>query len=270
MADLSAPTGDDLGSEYLRFERRGPVAWCTVDRLDSRNALTTAMYYGIRRAVEIVNRDDALAALVITGTGDVFISGGELRGREPDRWADLQDLMGLDLTPFDAIRRSRKPVVAAVNGLCQGGGLVIAMLADVAVCSDLSTFRAPELLRGIADVNYAQILPAHIGAARARDLLMTGRTFSATEAERWGVVSRVVPHDDVTEEAGAVAAQICRTAPQARNQLKRIINATYGGDERMTFDASIASEEFREGLTAFAAKREPSWVPAEFATGERL
>jgi enoyl-CoA hydratase len=112
--------GDDLGTPYLRFERRGPLAWCVIDRPDSRNALTSAMYFGVRRAVDLVNRDSDLAALIITGTGDVFVPGGELRGREPDRWLDFPDLLGIDCTPFEAIRRSPKPVVSALISGARG------------------------------------------------------------------------------------------------------------------------------------------------------
>src|SRR5260370_7587630 len=174
--------GDDLGTPYLRFERQGPLAWCVVDRPDSRNALTSAMYFGIRRAVDLVNRDPELAALIITGTGDVFMPGGELRGREPDRWLDFPDLLGLDSTPFEAIRSSPKPVVSAVNGIAQGGGLLIAMLSDVAVAGQSVTVRAPELFRGIADTGYATYLPAQIGIARPRDLLLPARVATAAEA----------------------------------------------------------------------------------------
>ncbi len=93
-------------------------------------------------------------------------------------------------------------MVCAVNGLAQGGGLMIAMLADVTVASDRATFRAPELFRGIADTNYGQILPRQVGPARARDLLLTGRTLvTAAEAEDWGLVARVVPHDELLAEA---------------------------------------------------------------------
>jgi enoyl-CoA hydratase/carnithine racemase len=262
--------GDDLGSPYLRFERRGPLAWCVVDRPDSRNALTSAMYFGVRRAVDLVNRDPDLAALIITGTGDAFIPGGELRGREPDRWLDFPDLLGIDATPFEAIRRSPKPVVSAVNGLAQGGGLLIAMLSDVAVVGESVTVRAPELFRGIADTGYAAYLPAQIGIARARDMLLTGRTVTAREAESWGMFSRVVPDDRVRDEAEKVAAEICRTAPQARLHLKRIINDNYDRVDRMTFDALLYNDEMREGTKAFTEKREPAWVPPEFRTGGRL
>ncbi|GGV35759.1 enoyl-CoA hydratase/isomerase family protein [Actinomadura sp. LOL_016] len=262
--------GDDLGTPYLRFERHGPLARCVVDRPDSRNALTGAMYFGIRRAVDLLNRDDGLAALIITGTGDVFMPGGELRGREPDRWLDFPDLLGNDSTPFEAIRRSPKPVVSAVNGVAQGGGLLIAMLSDVAVAGESVTVRAPELLRGIADTGYAAYLPAQIGIARARDMLLTGRTVTAREAESWGMFARVVPDDRVQATAEEVAVQICRTAPQARLHIKRIVNDGYDRVDRMTFDALLFNDEMREGTRAFAERRDPGWVPEEFRKGGRL
>ncbi|GAB2862288.1 crotonase/enoyl-CoA hydratase family protein [Actinocorallia aurea] len=269
-AEAHGLKGDDLGTPYLRLERRGPLAWCVVDRPDSRNALTSAMYFGIRRAVDVVNRDPDLAALIITGTGDVFMPGGELRGREPDRWLDFPDLLSLDSTPFEAIRRSPKPVVSAVNGIAQGGGLLIAMLSDVAVVGRSVTVRAPELFRGIADTGYACYLPGQIGIARARDMLLTGRTVTAAEAVAWGMFTRLVDDADVLKEAEEVAIQICRTAPQARLQVKRLVNERYGTVDRMTFDALLYNDEMVEGGRAFAEKREPSWVPEEFRGGRRL
>jgi enoyl-CoA hydratase/carnithine racemase len=99
-------------------------------------------------------------ALLITGTGDVFAPGGELRGRVEDPNPVLESLGTAEVLPFEAVRESAAPVVSAVNGLCQGGGLLVAMLSDVAVASERATFRAPELLRGIADTGYAAYLPA--------------------------------------------------------------------------------------------------------------
>src|SRR6478752_3882242 len=132
---LAAPSGDWLGSRFLRFERRGSIAIVTVDRPHRRNAMTPAMYFGVRYAVDHVNRTEELAALVITGTGDVFIPGGDLGGDQEDSWADLAGLLHMDTVPFEALRNSGKPVVAAVNGICQAGGLLIAMLADLAIAS---------------------------------------------------------------------------------------------------------------------------------------
>src|SRR5205085_3549365 len=132
-----------------------------------------------------------LDGLIITGTADVFIPGGDLTRTGGDLWMDF-NLLGMDCTPFNAIMNSVKPVVSAVNGLCQGGGLMIALLSDVAVVSERATFRVPELYRGIADTHYGHILARQVGPARARDLMFTGRVLDATEAVDWGLVARVV------------------------------------------------------------------------------
>jgi len=175
---------DDLGTPHLRFERRGPIAWCTIDRPEARNALTASMYFGLRKAVDLVNGDPKLGALVITGTGDVFAPGGEMGGRHDEGTVNVAALLGMDVLPFTTLRNSAAPIVSAVNGLCQGGGLMTALLSDVAVASERATFRAPELLRGVADSWYAAVLPAHVGIARARELVLTARRIDAAEAER--------------------------------------------------------------------------------------
>ncbi len=253
----------DLGTAMLRFERAGPIAWCVIDRPQARNALTPAMYYGIKRAVGLVNRDPDLAALIITGVGDVFAPGGDLGGRsEPGE--SVPDHVGQDVLPFLAIRDSRAPVIAAVNGICQAGGLLIAMMADIAVVSDRASFRVPELLRGIPDATYAAALPAHVGMAVARDLLLSARRFDAAEALRIGLISRVVPHDDLPLAALEAAHQILQTAPDARTHVKRMLNERYGDIDYQTMFWSLEhSDEPREGMTAFMEKRPPRWVPAE-------
>ena len=264
------PEGDWLGTPYLRFERRGSIAVVTVDHPERRNSMTPAMYFGVRYAVDHVGRDASLAGLLITGTGDVFIPGGDLGGDNTDGWADLPRLLGMDNTPFDAVRRSAKPVVCAVNGLAQGGGLMIAMLADVSVASDRATFRAPELMRGIADTNYAQILPRQIGPARARDMLITGRTVTAVEAAEWGLVARTVAHDDLEAAALDALAWSCRSAPGARAEVKRVIDRYYGTYDRMAMDDSLAGAEAVEGFTAHKERRNPDWVAPDLRTDGRL
>ena len=185
---------DDLGTSALRFERDGSIAWCTIDRPSARNALTPAMYYGIKRAVHLVNTDPDLAALILTGTGDVFAPGGDLGGRsEPGE--TQPDAIGHEVLPFLAIRDSAAPVIAAINGICQAGGLLIAMLADIAVASDRATFRVPELLRGIPDATYAAVLPAHVGIAVARGPPVVGAAVrrvrsTATRRDRAGRPAR--------------------------------------------------------------------------------
>ena len=252
---------DELGTAMLRLEREGPVAWCVIDRPDARSALTPAMYFGLKRAVHLVNSDPDLAALIITGVGDVFAPGGDLGGRsEPGE--TLPDYVGQDVLPFLAIRDSRAPVIAAVNGICQAGGLLIAMMADIAVASDRATFRVPELLRGIPDATYAAALPAHVGIAVARDLLLSARRFDAAEAQRLGVISRVVPHDQLRAAAMEAADQVLQTAPSARAHVKRMLNERYGDvDYQTMFWALEHSDEPREGMRAFMEKRPPSWVP---------
>ncbi|MCU1486683.1 MAG: echA8 5 [Actinomycetia bacterium] len=255
-------TEHELGTPHLRLERDGPIAWCTIDRPAKRNAFTPAMYYGIKRAVRLVNTDPDLGALVITGVDDVFAPGGDLGGTVEAGEEPVPPAVGNDILPFLAVRDSRAPVISAVNGLCQGGGLLIAMLSDVAVASDRSTFRAPELLRGIPDAFYAAVLPAHVGIAVARDLLLTGRVLDATEARTLGLLSRVVPHDELRAAALDAAHQVLRTAPDARMHVKRMLNERYGAIDTQTMSWSLeTSAELREGMVAFMEKRPPSWIP---------
>lgn len=259
---------DDVGAAGLRLEREGAVAWCVIDRPEARNALTPAMYFGIKKAVHLVNRDPELAALIITGTGDVFAPGGDLGGRRQEGDEPTPDI-GPDILPFVTIRDSRAPVVAAVNGICQAGGLLIAALSDVCVASDRATFRVPELLRGIPDATYAAMLPAHVGVAVARDLLLTGRRFDAAEAQRIGLITRVVPHDQLRDAAREVVGEILQTPPDARAHTKRMLNERYGLiDYQTMFWALDEASEPREGMAAFMEKRAPRWVPEQFWKGK--
>jgi enoyl-CoA hydratase/carnithine racemase len=222
------------------------------------------MYFGLKRAVRLVNSDPHLAALIITGVGDVFAAGGDLGGRSEPGDVPVPEGLGHEILPFLTIRDSRAPVIAAVNGICQAGGLLVAMLADIAVASDRATFRVPELLRGIPDATYAAVLPAHVGLAVARDLLLSGRRFDAAEAQRLGVISRVVPHDELRSAALAAAKEVLQTAPQARAEVKRMLNERYGLiDYQTMFGALENSPEPREGMRAFMEKRAPSWIPSD-------
>src|ERR1700686_4173500 len=240
------PDGDWLGSPCLRFKREGAFAICTLDRPAARNAMTPAMYFGIRYAISRVNADPELAGLLITGTGDVFAPGGDLGQGGEDDWMDFASTLGMDVTPFDVLRQSSKPVVAAVNGLCQGGGLQIAMCSDLAVVSERATFRVPELFRGIADTYYSQMLARLIGPVRTRDLMFTGRTLSAAEALDWGMVARVVPHDDLFDVSRELLAQCCRTAPAARGVIKASLDNYMGLSDRIGMQASLFGPETRE------------------------
>ena len=217
------------------------------------------MYFGIKRAVHLVNRDPDLAAMIITGTGDAFSAGGDLGGRSNPGDEPLPDLTH-EVLPFLTIRDSKAPVVAAVNGICQAGGVLIAMVSDICVASDRASFRAPELLRGIVDATFAAILPAHVGIAVARDLLLSARRFDAEEAVRLGVISRVVPHDQLRDAAVHAVGEILQTGPLARMHVKRMMNDRYGLIDYQTMFASLEeSSEPREGMQAFMEKRAPNW-----------
>lgn len=264
------PEGDWLGTPYLTFRREGPIAVCTLDRPEARNAMTPAMYFGLRYAVGRVNQDPDLAGLLITGTADVFAPGGDMGGGGADDWLTFGAALGMDITPFDTLRSSAKPVVSAVNGLCQGGGLQIALCSDVAVVSDRATFRVPELFRGIADTYYSQMLARVIGPVRTRDLMFTGRTFNAQEALAWGMVARVVAHEDLADAAREVLAQCCRTAPAARAVVKSSLDAYLGLFDRIGMNTSLGAPEAVEGFRAFKERRSPSWVHPDLRLDGRL
>ena len=257
------PARGRLAGDALPEVRASPaVRYLTVDRPEARNALTQAMYFGIRYAVRRVDADPELAGLLITGTGDVFIPGGDLGQQVSDKWADFNAAPGaFDVLPFDTLRQSVKPVVSAVNGICQGGGLLIAMCSDLAVVSERATFRVPELLRGISDTYYAQLLARLIGPVRTRDLMFTGRRLAAAEALEWGLVSRVVPHDELIKTAVEALVQIVQTAPEARRDIKRVLDQYVGLQDRIAFFDSLQRPESREGFAAFIEKRSPNWVP---------
>ena len=265
------PEGDWLGTPYLKFSREGAFGVVRLDRPQARNAMTPAMYFGIRYAVRHVDADPDLAGLLITGTGDVFAPGGDMGGGDgSDDWLTFGSALGMDVTPFETLRQSVKPVVSAVNGLCQGGGMQIAMCSDMAVVSERATFRVPELFRGIADTYYAQMLTRLIGPVRTRDLMFTGRVLTAQEAYEWGLVARVVPHDELLDTAKEVLAQCCRTAPGARGLVKSSIDNYLGLFDRIGMQSSLSGPEVIEGFLAFKERRSPEWVHPDLRTDGRL
>ena len=265
------PEGDWLGTPFLRFERQGPFGVVRLDRPEARNAMTPAMYFGIRYAVSHVENDPDLAGLLITGTGDVFAPGGDLGGGDgSDDWMTWGSALSMDVTPFEALRQSVIPVVSAVNGLAQGGGMQIALCSDIAVVSERATFRVPELFRGIADTYYSQMLARLIGPVRTRDLMFTGRVLTAAEALDWGLVTRVVPHDELLGTATELLAQVCRTAPAARSVVKSSLDNYLGLFDRIGMKASYSGPEARQGFEAFKERRSPDWVHPDLRIDGRL
>ena len=166
--------------------------------------------------------------------------------------------------------RGRGLFVGLELGPTEGGGLQIALCADMAVVSERATFRVPELYRGIADTYYSQMLARLIGPVRARDLMFTGRVLTAQEALDWGMVARVVPHDDLMPAAREVLTACCRTAPRARGVVKASLDAYLGLYDRIGMKASYSGDEARQGFVAFKERRSPDWVHPDLRGDGRL
>lgn len=251
----------DLGSSHLHGTRDGGVLRVVLDRPERRNACTIEMYHGIKKAAVLAERDPDVDLLLLTGSGDHFCVGGEMGGKHEGGQPLDRETDGLDLTPFVQLERCPKLVMVAINGMCQGGGLVMTLMSDVAVASDRATFRVPELLRGVADCYLGARLAARVGVGRAKWLLFTAQPFSAAEALAMGLISRVVPHDQLEAAVAETIGWIRQTAPGARTALKRDLNRSLPRIDLEMFAESLRGAEVQEGFRAFVEKRPPAWVP---------
>jgi len=255
----------DIGTQSLKLEREGPVLWCRIDRPHARNALTPAMYFGLKRAVRLVNSFEEPCALIITGTGDSFSAGGDLGGRYEDGDERVPEGLTYDSLPFLAIRESMQPVIAAVNGAAVGWGMELTLFADIRIASEQAKFGEIFIKRGlITDVGGLWRLPAIVGPAKAAELLFTGDVIDAAEAGRIGLVSEVVPHDELMERAMALAGRIAVNAPLALRFMKEGLRRTSYGDLREigswvsgTLGKLFQTEDHREGVRSFLEKRAP-------------
>jgi enoyl-CoA hydratase/carnithine racemase len=249
----------DLDSTYLFAEKKHGVLSVRIDRPDRRNALTIEMYHGIKKALVLAERDPDVDLVVITGTGEYFCVGGEMGGKHEGGAAMDRETDGLDLTPFVQLERCPKLVIMRINGMCQGGGLVMTIMSDISIVSDRATFRVPELLRGVADCWLGARLAPRVGVARAKYLLFTAQYFTAAEALAMGLVSRVVPHDELDRAVEETVRQVRLTGPAARRALKRDLNRSLPRIDMEMYGDSLTSAECREGFAAFVAKRPPAW-----------
>lgn len=249
----------DLDSRHLDATLAGGVLRVVINRPQRRNACTIEMYHGIKKAAVLADKDPSVDALLLTGCGDVFCVGGEMGGQHEGGGALDRETDGLDLLPFRALESTRAIVVTAVNGLCQGGGLNLALCGDIAVASDRATFRAPELLRGVADPFLPARLPARVGTAMAKYLLFTAAVIDAREAERIGLVARVVAHEELPAAVDGILAQVRSTGPRARAAIKHQINRRLPEFDMVTFAESLRGAEVAEGFQAFVEKRPPKW-----------
>jgi enoyl-CoA hydratase/carnithine racemase len=250
----------DLGSRHLHATSADGVLRVVIDRPERRNALTIEMYHGLKKAAVLAERDPAVDVLLVTATGDYFCVGGEMGGKHEGGAGLDRETDGIDLLPFVQFERCPKIVVLGINGMCQGGGLNLTLTADLAIASERATFRAPELLRGVADCFLGARLATRVGMARAKLLLFTAAEVSAAEALGMGLVARVVPQIQLDAAVAETVERVRQTGPQARAALKRDLNRQLPAIDFAMFTASLACEEVREGFAAFVEKRAPAWT----------
>ncbi len=249
----------ELDSRHLDATLIDGVLRVVINRPERRNACTIEMYHGIKKAAVISDRDSSIDTLLLTGTGDVFCVGGEMGGQHEGGAALDRETDGLDLLPFRALESTRAIVLTAINGLCQGGGLNMTLCGDIAIASERATFRAPELLRGVADPFLPARLPARVGLAMAKYLLFTGAVIDSQEAARIGLIAKVVPHEQLPAAVDAALAQVRTTGPAARAALKQEMNRNLPEFNMVMFAQSLRAPEVTEGFQAFVEKRAPKW-----------
>jgi enoyl-CoA hydratase/carnithine racemase len=249
----------DLKSEFLFAEKSRGILTVRFDRPERKNAMTTEMYHGVKRACRVAESDREIDFVVLTGTGDYFCVGGEMGGKHEggviDGFTDQ-----LDVTPFVQIERCPKLVIAKINGMCQGGGLVMTLMSDLSIAAESAKFRVPELLRGVADPFVAGRLASRVGMARAKHLMFTAQYFSAQEALAMGLIGRVVAADELDAAVAETIEQARLTGPKARREVKRTFNRQLPELEMAMFQDSLGDEECIEAFRAFVEKRKPRWA----------
>ena len=268
MNDVTArpPEGDWLGTPYLTFERRGPLAVVTVDRPEMRNAMSPAMYFGVRYAIDRVNADPALVGLLLTGTGDFFIPGGDLAGGGDDDWG-FPTLLGMDMAPYEAFRTSAKPIVCAVNGVAAGAGANVALACDLVVAGRSASFLQAFARIGLMpDSGGTYFLPRLVGTARALGLALLADKLPAEEAARIGLIWKCVDDAQLMDEARAIAAAFGKGPTKAYEAIKEALYASPHNslDAQLNFERDVQrelgrTEDYREGVTAFMEKRAPNF-----------
>lgn len=250
----------DLGAAELNGRIDGDTLTVTINRPEKKNAVTADGYHGIKRAAMIVADEPDLNFLVITGTGDVFCAGGDMNAvQNPDRgWDAFTE--SYDGTPFETLGRIPKLVVCAVNGIAMGGGLVMTLFADLVVASDRARFRVPDLTRGVYEAFVAARLPQRLGTLRANHLIYGNDWVDAQEAERLGLVGKVVAHDSLKSEVDALLERVRKTGPAARAAVKREMARVLPPVDVTGYWSSIGTAEQIEAFTAFLQKRSPTWA----------
>jgi enoyl-CoA hydratase len=249
--------------QNIIVETRGNVGLVTLNRPQALNALNEALIAELNQALGGFEADPAIGCTVITGSEKAFAAGADVKEMAEKTYVDAY--LGRFLDGWTKLSETRKPVIAAVSGFCLGGGLELAMMCDIVIASETARFALPEITLGIMPgAGGTQRLPRLIGKAKAMEMILTGRMMDASEAERAGLVSRVVAAEKLLEEALAAAAKIASysqiivmMAKESVNRSQETTLAEGARFERRLFLSMFATEDQKEGMQAFIAKRKP-------------
>ncbi len=255
-----------MSYENILVEKRDAVGLITLNRPQALNALCAALIDELAEAVDDLEDDEAIGAIVVTGSEKAFAAGADIKEMQDKSYMDVYK--GDFITKgWERLSKTRKPTIAAVAGYALGGGCEVAMMCDMIIAADSAKFGQPEITIGtIPGSGGTQRLTRFVGKSKAMDLCLTGRMMDAEEAERAGLVARVVPADKLIEEALAVAGKIASLSGPAVMMAKEAVNRAYETTlsegilfERRLFHSTFATQDQKEGMAAFAEKRPPKW-----------
>lgn len=251
--------------ETILCETKGRVATITLNRPEALNALNSRLVHELAEALGAYDRDDAIGAMIITGSEKAFAAGADIKEMASKSFMEVyrENFAG----DWDAAARCRKPVIAAVAGFCLGGGCELAMQCDFILAADTARFGQPEITLGIMPgIGGTQRLIRLIGKSKAMEMCLSGRMMDAEEAERSGLASRIVPAAELLAEAEKVAAKIASLSLPAVMMTKETVNRAYETTlsegirfERHVFHSMFATEDQKEGMAAFTEKRKPNF-----------
>ena len=255
-----------MAYETLIVEISDYTCLIRLNRPDAMNALNLKMMEELANALTAADRNDKIRCIVLTGSEKAFAAGADVREMARKTFTDVfsDDLFARET---EAIQRVRKPIIAAVSGYCLGGGCELAMMCDFIIASDTAKFGQPEINLGIcAGMGGTQRLTRFVGKSKSMDMHLTGRFMEAAEAERSGLVSRVVPVKSLMEEALKTATKIAEKSALSVMAVKETVNRAQETSlregllfERRLFHALFATEDQKEGMAAFLEKRQPQF-----------
>ena len=255
-----------MSFQYIIAEKVRRVGLLTLNRPKQLNALNDGLMTELTAALDAFESDDEVGCILITGSDKAFAAGADIQAMQT--WG-FMDVYGQDYIThrWERLKTCRKPVIAAVSGYALGGGCELAMMCDLIIAADTAVFGQPEVKLGVLPgAGGTQRLPRAVGKAKAMDLCLTARNLSAEEAERSGLVSRVVPAVSLLDEAMACAEKIASYSTPVLMMIKESVNRAFEGSlnegllfERRVFHASFALEDRQEGMAAFIEKRKPAF-----------